>query len=100
MAISLHGHMMHFKLQAIADDCGLDVEGYTSQAMFLIGCGLDRVLGEKMAASDDNGLALNAEARHLTLPGMMGERFQVMGLGRGLEQPLSGFIPLDLRYRL
>ena len=40
----------------------------------------------------------------LTLPGMMGERFQVMGLGRALgegsEQPLRGFSLQDLRYRL
>ena len=87
-------------LAEAADDCTLDVEGYTSQAMFLVGCGLDRVLAEQAAASDDGGLAINAEVRQLTLPGMMGERFQVMGLSRGLEQPLSGFSPLDLRYRL
>ena len=87
-------------LAEAADACGLDVEGYTSQAMFLVGCGLDRVLAGKTADSHDGGLAVNAEARQLTLPGMMGERFQVMGLGRGLERPLSGFSPLDLRYRL
>ena len=87
-------------LAEAADACGLDVEGYTSQAMFLVGCGLDRLLAEKMEASEDGGLAVNAEVRQLTLPGMMGERFQVMGLGRGLEQPLRGFSPLDLRYRL
>ena len=87
-------------LAEAADDCGLDVEGYTSQAMFLVGCGLDHVLAQQTAASEDGGLSVNAEVRQLTLPGMMGERFQVMGLGRGLEQPLRGFSPLDLRYRL
>ena len=45
-------------------------------------------------------MARNAEARQLTLPGMMGERFQAMGLGRGLELPLTGFSLQDLRYRL
>ena len=87
-------------LAEAADDCRLDVEGYTSQAMFLVGCGLDHVLAQQTAASEDGGLAVNAEVRQLTLPGMMGERFQVMGLGRGLEQPPRGFSPLDLRYRL
>jgi SAM-dependent MidA family methyltransferase len=90
-------------LAEAADACRLDVAGYTNQAMFLLGCGLDVVLAERLPDCDDTGLELNAEARQLTLPGMMGERFQVMGLGRDLpdsEQPLAGFSLQDLRYRL
>jgi SAM-dependent MidA family methyltransferase len=78
----------------------MDVEGYTSQAMFLLGCGLDQVLDGHGSNSDDDGLALSAQARELTLPGLMGEKFQVMGLGRGLTEPLCGFSLQDLRYRL
>ena len=90
-----------FTLLAEASDrCGLQVEGYTNQAMFLLGCGLDQVLGAQTTASGDGGVALNAQARQLTLPGMMGERFQVMGLGRDLGIPLKGFSLLDLRHRL
>ncbi|MFC1795561.1 class I SAM-dependent methyltransferase [Pseudomonadota bacterium] len=80
--------------------CGLELEGYTSQAMFLLGCGLDEVLAEQTALSKDGGLALNAQVRHLTLPGMMGERFQVMGLSRDLGLELKGFSLLDLSHRL
>ena len=90
-------------LAEAADACGLEVLGYTSQAMFLLGCGLDRIVAEGTAGRPDGGLALSAEARQLTLPGMMGERFQVMGLGRGLDpddMPLCGFSLQDLRYRL
>lgn len=87
-------------LAEAADACGLAVDGYTSQAMFLLGCGLDRVLSERSAEAEDGGLALNAEARQLTLPGMMGERFQVMGLGRGLQHEPAAFSLRDLRYRL
>jgi len=87
-------------LAEAADHCGLEVEGYANQTLFLLGCGLDQVLAEKMLESTDGGLALNSQARQLTLPGMMGERFQVMGLGRGLEQPLRGFSLQDLRHRL
>jgi len=86
-----------------AEACGLEVAGYASQAMFLLGCGLDKVLTGQRANSADGGLALSAEARQLTLPGMMGERFQVMGLTRGLtpqDLPLAGFSLQDLRYRL
>ncbi|MGD8346085.1 MAG: SAM-dependent methyltransferase [Lysobacterales bacterium] len=87
-------------LAEAADHCGLDVEGYASQAMFLLGCGLEAVLQDLAAASGDHGVALAAEARQLTLPGMMGERFKVMGLGRGLEILPRGFELEDIRYRL
>jgi SAM-dependent MidA family methyltransferase len=87
-------------LAEAADSCALEVEGYTSQTMFLLGCGLDRILAGHSSNSADGGLALSAQARQLTLPGMMGEKFQVMGLGRGLDQPLAGFSLQDLRYRL
>ncbi|MGD2129556.1 MAG: class I SAM-dependent methyltransferase, partial [Lysobacterales bacterium] len=87
-------------LAEAAAESGLEVEGYANQAMFLLGCGLDQVLAGR--AGDDSGtrLSLGAEARQLTLPEMMGERFQVMGLGRGLHDPLAGFSLQDLRYRL
>jgi SAM-dependent MidA family methyltransferase len=90
-------------LAEAADCCGLEVCGYANQAMFLLGCGLDAVLADRLPDSADADLSLLAEARQLTLPGMMGERFQVMGLVRGLEkleQPLAGFSLQDLRYRL
>jgi len=80
--------------------CGLDVAGYTSQSMFLLGCGLDRILPKRIAESTDRGLRVNAEARQLTMPGNMGERFQVMALARGLDIPLRGFSLRDLRHRL
>jgi SAM-dependent MidA family methyltransferase len=87
-------------LAEAADICELDVEGYTSQALFLLGCGLDQILAGHSVNCEDGGLALSAQARQLTLPGMMGEKFQVMGLGRGLDQPLRGFSLQDLRHRL
>lgn len=87
-------------LAEAADECGLDVEGYASQTLFLLGCGLDQLLDNHSENSADGGVALSAEARQLTLPGMMGEKFQVMGLGRGLDVPLRGFSLQDLRHRL
>ena len=91
-------------LAEAADACGLEVVGYTSQAMFLLGCGLDDVFAARSQAMPDGGLALGAEVRQLTLPGMMGERFQVMGLGKApgevADRPLRGFSLQDLRYRL
>jgi SAM-dependent MidA family methyltransferase len=92
-------------LAEAADACALEVAGYTSQCMFLLGCGLDRVLARQMTGNAAANLRINAEARQLTLPGNMGERFQVMALARdldlaGLDIPLRGFSLRDLRHRL
>jgi SAM-dependent MidA family methyltransferase len=87
-------------LAEAADHCGLDVEGFSTQSFFLLGCGLDRLLREAAPDGDGAALALNNEAKQLTLPGLMGERFKVMGLGRKLGQPPKGFSLQDLRHRL
>ena len=87
-------------LAEAADFCALEVEGYCSQTLFLLACGLDHILAGRNLKGEDDGLDLSAQARQLTLPGMMGEKFQVMGLGRGLERPLRGFSLQDLRHRL
>lgn len=79
--------------------CGLELAGYCSQAMFLLGCGLDQLL-QPSARNADVDFARTTEARHLTLPGMMGERFQVMALARGDLRELRGFALQDLTYRL
>jgi SAM-dependent MidA family methyltransferase len=87
-------------LAEAGEACGLELSGYTSQALFLLACGLDEVLSGQLEQAQDEGLRLSAEAKQLTLPGMMGERFQVMALGRGFELPLRGFALGDLSYRL
>jgi len=87
-----------------ADHCGLEVSGYTTQAMFLLACGLDDFLVEFESLPEADRLMMNNQVRRLTLPGQMGERFQVMALSRGLNedlcQGLRGFSLADLRYRL
>lgn len=88
------------RLAEAGEAAGLEVLGYSSQAMFLLGCGLDDILADGLAAAKDGGLALGAEARQLTLPALMGERFGAMGLGRGLNFAPRGFSLQDLRYRL
>lgn len=79
---------------------GLELAGFTSQAQFLMGSGLVEIL----QGSDPNDtrahLELARQAKLLTLPGEMGERFKVMGLARALAQPLAGFSGPDLRGRL
>ncbi len=75
---------------------GLEVAGFTTQAHFLIGTGLESLL----ANPTDIDLALRLQASRqamvLTLPGEMGERFKVIGLTKGYDRPLTGFSVRDL----
>jgi SAM-dependent MidA family methyltransferase len=87
-------------LAEAGEACGMELSGYTSQSLFLLGCGLDEILAGRLESAPDQGLPLSAEARQLTLPGMMGERFQVMALNRELPMELRGFGLRDLSYRL
>ncbi len=87
-------------LAEAGEACGLELSGYTSQSLFLLACGLDQLLTERLGSARDEGMALSAEAKQLTLPGMMGERFQVMALNRGFPLDLRGFELRDLSYRL
>jgi SAM-dependent MidA family methyltransferase len=87
-------------LAEAADHCELEVSGYTSQAMFLLSCGLDQVLTARSKLPGQDMQILNQEARKLTLPDSMGERFQVMALTRNFETDLLGFSLRDLRHRL
>jgi SAM-dependent MidA family methyltransferase len=79
---------------------GFECAGYTNQAMFLVGCGLSDWLEDLAARPAEERLRLANEIRQLTLPGAMGEKFQVMALARDIDRPLRGFSQLDLSHRL
>jgi SAM-dependent MidA family methyltransferase len=79
---------------------GLTVAGFTTQAHFLAGLGIDREMS-LTAKGDENLFArLSHQARQLLLPGEMGERFKAMACVRAMDVPLSGFKLLDLRHTL
>ena len=95
----------HVDFSAVADAAiaaGLTLAGYSTQANFLIGCGLDQHMMDALAGAIDphQQMRISAGARQLVLPAAMGERFQVIGFGRGLERPWRGFGVRDLRARL
>jgi SAM-dependent MidA family methyltransferase len=84
-------HVDFSALAQAAADAGLDVLGYTTQAQFLVNCGITEVLAE---ANVDNALhyaPLAAEAQKLLSPAEMGELFKVLAVGRRIEKPLLGF---------
>ena len=80
---------------------GFEFAGYCSQAMFLVGNGLERRLAaqEAAAANDTARFALRRQVQQLTLPSAMGERFQAMGFERGVPFE-AAFLAGDLSFRL
>ena len=67
-------------------NAGFDFAGYCSQSSFLIANGLPQRIAEAEAIVDDRERHRRInEIRKLTLPGEMGERFQVMGFTRDVD---------------
>lgn len=82
----------HVDFTAVASaghDAGLDVLGYTSQAQFLLNCGLAQMLEQRQADADYAALACGAQK--LISPTEMGELCKVLALGKGVSAPLLGF---------
>jgi SAM-dependent MidA family methyltransferase len=83
-----------------ADDAGLGVAGFATQAAFLIGAGMESLLSTEMEIAGEDArrrAQLAGEARRLMLPGEMGEIFKCLALARGYDAPLAGFGTQDLR---
>jgi len=77
-------HVNFTGIAVAAQDAGLDVAGYTSQARFLINCGLvQRLEGAPPAAL--------AQAQRLVNEHEMGELFKVLALTRNAPGALTGF---------
>lgn len=78
---------------------GFELAGYCSQAMFLLANGLEQRLQATGDLPELERIRRVQEAKRLTLPGDMGERFQVMGLSRGVDVGAM-FALGDQRHRL
>lgn len=94
----------HVDFTAIAEaafDAGLDVLGYTTQAAFLMNCGIADLLAQRQREGDPSSAVRASGALNLLLsPNEMGELFKVIALGRGLTEPLIGFTRADRLHTL
>jgi SAM-dependent MidA family methyltransferase len=86
-------HVNFSGLALAAQDAGLAVIGYTSQARFLINCGLANSL-------QHIGLRERNAALRLINEHEMGELFKVIGLAKGEPFEASGFAQGDRSHRL
>jgi SAM-dependent MidA family methyltransferase len=85
---------VNFSAMALAgQDAGLQVLGYTSQARFLLNCGLLDVL----AGADIRSTAM---AQKLIAEHEMGELFKVLGFARGADFGAMGFAAGDRSHTL
>ena len=79
---------------------GLSLAGYTSQAQFLINCGITGLLAQTPASDTGQYLPLVAAVQKLLSPAEMGELFKVIAWTKGMPEPLIGFVSGDQRRRL
>ncbi|MFO1264574.1 MAG: SAM-dependent methyltransferase [Rhodoferax sp.] len=86
-------HVNFTGVAVAAQDAGLEVLGYTSQAHFLINCGLPAL----MEAAD---LPTRVAAHKLLAEHEMGELFKVIGLTQGPYWDAMGFAHGDRTHRL
>jgi SAM-dependent MidA family methyltransferase len=79
---------------------GASLLGYTSQAMFLINCGITELLSETPASDARTYAPLAAQVQKLTSPAEMGELFKVIALGKAYDAPLIGYARGDKSHTL
>ena len=84
-------HVDFTAIAEVAIDHGANLLGYTSQAHFLLNCGITDLLGDIAPESVRDYLPLSAQIQKLTSPAEMGELFKVIALGKGLENTLRCF---------
>lgn len=93
----------HVDFTALAQtgvDNGLDVEGFQSQADFLLAGGITELISNTDNPDHLSQLQTSTEIKQLTLPSGMGESFKVLSLSKNLEQILSRCKLADRRYCL
>jgi SAM-dependent MidA family methyltransferase len=87
-------HVDFTPLADAAHSTRLDVLGYTTQAHFLMNCGLLERLG------GGHSLRRANQVQRLLSEAEMGELFKVLAVGRGVDEPLLGFSHGDRLARL
>jgi SAM-dependent MidA family methyltransferase len=74
-----------------AEQGGSEVYGYTTQAYFLISCGLAVLVQSGDPTATLSKLKSTSAVHRLISPSEMGELFKVLGFGKGIDQPILGF---------
>ena len=81
-------------------DAGAAVAGFSNQSAFLLAGGLDAELAGMQTLDDASRFELSRQAKMLTLPGEMGERFKCLGLARGAAPLPPALVATDRSHSL
>src|SRR5687767_14049129 len=84
-------HVDFTALSRAAEQGGSEVYGYTTQAYFLISCGLAVLVSSGDPTATLSKLKATSAVHRLISPSEMGELFKVMGFGKGIDTPILGF---------
>ena len=93
----------HVDFTAVAEagiDAGCALAGYTTQAQFLLNCGITELLAQTPSEDTAAYLPHAAAVQKLVSPAEMGELFKVLALSREVDVPLLGFVEGDRTGRL
>lgn len=93
----------HVDFTAMAEaalNSGLNCAGYTTQAQFLMNCGILQLLEEVSPEDQARYLPMVAAVQKLLSPAEMGELFKVLALSKGIGDGLLGFMSGDKRHQL
>ena len=96
--VGLQDITAHVDFTAVAERAiasGAHLLGYTSQAHFLINCGITDLLAQSDPEKLRDYLPQSSQLQKLTSPAEMGELFKVIALGKGMNELLRGFTSGD-----
>ena len=93
-------HVDFSAVSAAAAAGGATLAGYTSQANFLLHCGITDLLSLTPASDTRAYAPLAAQAQKLLSPAEMGELFKVIALSKNIDTPLLGFARGDKSHTL
>ena len=84
-------HVDFTAMGAAAESAGCEVLGFTTQAYFLISCGLAVLVSGGDPNMTLSRLKATSAVHRLISPSEMGELFKVLAFGKGINGPLLGF---------
>ncbi|MCM2328158.1 MAG: SAM-dependent methyltransferase [Lysobacter sp.] len=84
-------HVDFTAMARAAQSADAEIMGFTTQAHFLISCGLAVLLADGDPNMTLSRVKTTSAVHRLVSPSEMGDLFKVLGIGRGVETPLLGF---------
>lgn len=101
--VGLQDITAHVDFTAVAHggvNAGLEFAGFTTQAQFLMNCGILQLLAEVSAEDAAHYAPLAAAAQKLLSPAEMGDLFKVIAFVKAFDTPLLGFAQGDKSHTL